>query len=62
MSIGLFLDLLDERSNIMELLCVMTVLNIIMLLLNVWMRIDSEKTLAEIKKRAGDSEDENETS
>lgn len=46
----------------MELLCVITILNIVMLLLNVWMRIDSEKTLAEIKKRAGDSEDENETS
>ena len=57
-----FMALLDERSNIMELLCVMTVLNIIMLLLNVWMRIDSEKTLAELKKRTGDSEDENETS
>lgn len=36
----------------MELLCVMTVLNIIMLLLNVWMRIDSEKTLAELKEQA----------
>lgn len=36
----------------MELLCVMTVLNIIMLLLNVWMRIDSEKTLDEIKEQA----------
>lgn len=46
----------------MKLLCVITILNIIMLLLNVWMRIDSEKTLAEIKERLGDSEDENEAS
>ena len=45
-----------------KILCVMTILNIVMLLVNVWLRIDSEKTLAEIKKRAGDSEDENETS
>lgn len=37
----------------MELLCVMTVLNIIMLLLNIWLRFDSEKTLDEIKKRGG---------
>ena len=37
----------------MELLRVMTVLNIIMLLLNVWMRIDSEKTLDAIKERSG---------
>ena len=35
----------------MKLLCVMTVLNIIMLIFNVWMRIDSEKTLDEIKER-----------
>ena len=45
-----------------EILCVMTVLNIIMLLLNVWLRIDSEKTLNEIKERTGDSENEDETS
>ena len=45
-----------------EILCVMTVLNIVMLLLNVWLRIDSEKTLAELKERTGDSENENETS
>lgn len=57
-----FMALFDERSNIMELLCVMTVLNIIMLLLNVWMRIDSEKTLAELKERTGDSKNEDETS
>ena len=46
----------------LKILCVMTVLNILMLLLNVWLRIDSEKTLAEIKERLGDSEDENEAS
>ena len=40
----------------------MTVLNIIMLLLNVWLRIDSEKTLAELKERTGDSGNEDETS
>ena len=45
-----------------KILCVMTVLNILMLLLNVWLRIDSEKTLAELKERTGDSEDEDETS
>ena len=36
-----------------KILCIMTVLNIIMLLLNVWMRIDSEKTLAAINERSG---------
>ena len=46
----------------LKILCVMTVLNIVMLVFNVWMRIDSEKTLAELKERIGDSEDENETS
>ena len=40
----------------------MTVLNILMLLLNVWLRIDSGKTLAELKERTGDSEDEDEAS
>lgn len=44
-----------------KILCVMTVLNILMLLLNVWLRIDSEKTLAELKERTGDSENEDET-
>lgn len=44
-----------------EILCVMTILNIAMLLLNVWMLIDSEKNLAELKERAGDLENENET-
>lgn len=44
----------------MKLLCVITILNIVMLLLNIWMRIDSEKTLAELKKQVGDSKDENE--
>ena len=34
----------------LKILCVMTVLNIVMLVFNVWMRIDSEKTLAELKK------------
>ena len=34
-----------------KILCVMTILNILMLLLNVWLRIDSEKTLDEIKER-----------
>lgn len=46
----------------MKLLCVITILNIVMLLLNVWLRIDSEKTLAELKERTGDSENEDETS
>jgi hypothetical protein len=35
----------------LKILCVMTVLNIVMLVFNAWMRIDSEKTLAELKKR-----------
>lgn len=34
-------------------LYVLTVLNILMLLLSVWLRLDSEKTLAEIKERSG---------
>ena len=46
----------------LKILCVMSVLNIIMLIFNVWMRIDSEKTLDEIKERTGDSENEDETS
>ena len=45
-----------------KILYVMTVLNIIMLVFNVWLRIDSEKTLAELKERTGDSENEDETS
>ena len=45
-----------------KILCVMTVLNILMLLLNVWLRLDSEKTLAELKEQTGDSENEDETS
>lgn len=36
-----------------KILCVMTVFNIAMLLLNIWLRLDSEETLAEIKKRSG---------
>ncbi len=39
-----------------KILCVMTLLNIAMLLANIWMRIDSEKTLAEIKEQLGGSE------
>ena len=35
----------------LKILCVMTVLNIIMLIFNGWMRIDSEKTIAELKER-----------
>ena len=35
----------------LKILCVMSVLNIIMLIFNVWMRIDSEKTIAELKER-----------
>lgn len=46
----------------MPFLCTMTILNIAMLLINVWLRIDSEKTLTEIKKREEDSKNENETS
>ena len=46
----------------MKLLCLITILNIVMLLLNVWLLTDSEKNLAELKERTGDSEDENETS
>ena len=40
-----------------KILCVMTVLNILMLLANIWMRIDSQKTLEEIKERGGFDED-----
>lgn len=36
-----------------KILCVMTILNIVMLMVNVWLRIDSEKTIAEIKERSG---------
>lgn len=36
-----------------KILCVMTVLNILMLLANIWMRFDSQKTLEEIKERSG---------
>ena len=36
-----------------QLLYILTILNIIMLLLNVWLRFDSEKTLEEIKERSG---------
>lgn len=36
-----------------KILCVMTLLNIAMLLLNIWLRLDSEETLAEIKERSG---------
>lgn len=46
----------------MPLLCTMTILNIAMLLINIWMRVDSEKTLDEIKERTGNSENEDETS
>ena len=35
----------------MEILYLMTVLNVAMLLINVWMRIGSEKMLGEIKKQ-----------
>ena len=35
----------------LKILCVMSVLNIIMLIFNVWMRIDSGKTIAELKER-----------
>lgn len=36
-----------------EILCVMTFLNIAMLLTNIWLRFDSQKTLEEIKERSG---------
>lgn len=36
-----------------KILCVMTLLNIAMLLANIWMRFDSAKTLEEIKERSG---------
>ena len=35
------------------ILCLMTILNIIMLIVNIWLRLDSEETLAEIKERSG---------
>ena len=35
-----------------KILCVMMLLNILILLANVWLRIDSEKTLDEIKEQA----------
>ena len=37
----------------METIYVLTILNIAMLLINVWLRLDSEETLAEIKERSG---------
>ena len=37
----------------MQALYVLTILYIAMLLLNIWLRLDSEKTLAEIKERSG---------
>ena len=37
----------------MQALYVLTILNIAMLLLNIWLRLDSKKTLAEIKERSG---------
>lgn len=36
-----------------KILCILALLNIAMLLLNIWLRLDSEKTLAEIKERSG---------
>ena len=40
-----------------KILYLMTVLNIAMLLANIWMRFDSENTLEEIKERGGFDED-----
>ena len=37
----------------LKVLCVLTLLNIAMLLANIWLRLDSEETLAEIKERSG---------
>ena len=42
----------------MSALYVLTIFNIIMLLLNVWLRFDSEKTLVKLKESLGDSKDE----
>ena len=39
-----------------KILCVMTILNIVMLIVNIWLRLDSEETLAEIKERSGFNE------
>lgn len=39
-----------------KILCVLTLLNIAMLLVNIWMRFDSQKTLAKIIERTGGSE------
>ena len=36
-----------------QILYILTILNIVMLLLNVWLRLDSERTLEEIKERSG---------
>ena len=35
----------------LKVLCVLTLLNIAMLLANIWLRFDSEKTLEEIKEK-----------
>lgn len=40
-----------------KILCVMTMLNIAMLLANIWLWFDSQKTLEEIKERSGFYED-----
>ena len=40
-----------------KILCVITLLNIAMLLANIWLRFDSENTLEEIKERSGFYED-----
>jgi len=40
-----------------KILYLMTVLNILMLLVNIWLRIDSQKNLEEIKERSGFDED-----
>ena len=39
-----------------KILCSLTLLNIAMLLVNIWLRFDSQKTLEEIKERTGGSE------
>ncbi len=40
-----------------KILCVLTLLNIAMLLANIWMGFDSAETLEEIKERSGFYED-----
>lgn len=42
-----------KEAETMQALYVLTILNIAMLLLNIWLRLDSEETLAEIKERSG---------